>query len=363
MRFRSLAALSATATLVVAAPAAARAATTLTPIPGSPFTTIGSPPGYGQGPTGLAYSGDGSLLTTANGDGSISEFSAAANGTLVQQAGAYIGPYQPAYTAAWNPAGTVLAIGYLPGPKQGAIAVYTRAPGTTSLSPGQTVNSGGDLRFAFSPDGEYLATTTLLTGAPHGQGGFVVWKVAADGTLTQVAARNLNNVPEAVAFSPNGRDLAIGDAGTDKVNVFKVGTFSKIPGSPFTVRFQSTNLAYSPDGTMLAGSYVNSNTVSLASVSARGTLKPGASANAGGSVQDIAWSPSGTLLAGSTGNGTDAVFAVQAGTLSPIKGSPFTIAQSVGQLQFSPDGKYLATAADNDASGSSSSEVSVLKVH
>jgi hypothetical protein len=57
------------------------------------------------------------------------------------------------------------------------------------------------------------------------------------------------------------------------------------------------------------------------------------------------------------------VFAVQAGTLSPIKGSPFTIAQSVGQLQFSPDGKYLATAADNDASGSSSSEVSVLKVH
>ncbi len=342
MRGMPLAAALVTAGLA-AIPAAAHAATTLTPIPGSPFSTVGSPVGYGEGPTGLAFSGDGSLLTTANSDGSISEFSVGSGGQLTRRAGAYIGPYQPAYAAAWNPAGTVLAVGYAPGLKQNATAVYTRVPGHARLTLHQTLYTGGDVELAFSPNGRYFAEWAGESGAPGGQASVAVYRVATDGTLTQVATETFDNLPISVAFSPNGRDLAIGDVGAAQVNVLSVGSFTPIHGSPFTVGGGANELAYSPNGRNLATANVDSSTISVASVAASGALAPRTAVSTPGSVASIAWNPSGTLLAGSSG-ATDSVFSVAAGQLTPIPGSPFTVGGSVGQLQFSPNGKDLDTA-------------------
>jgi DNA-binding beta-propeller fold protein YncE len=328
------------------AAAAASAATTFTQVPGSPFTTLGSPGGGGDQPFGLAFNPKKLLLDTGNGDGSISEFRVAEqSGSLTQLPGGESAPYVETAHIAWNGAGTILAAGN-DEEFGSSLATLTIGAGgglveRALVEPGPAVNG-----VAFSPDGKYLAAAVSEYGDPEDPGAVAVYTVHANGTITSVSGSpfSVTMQPVSVAFSPNGHDLAVANAGSGTVSVLKVGTFKAIPGSPFPAGIDPQAVTYRPNGHTLAIAESGSDVVSLKSVAKDGALTSAGSADVV-APQDVAWSPNGKLLAASSQTGSDSVFCVTGdGTLTTMAGSPYTVGALPEALAFSPDNRFLATA-------------------
>ncbi len=337
------------------APAAARAATTLTPVPGSPFATVGSPPGAGDQPVAVAFNPGSSLLVTANGDGSVSEFSVATDGALTQLPGAEIAPGTSGLDVAWSPTRRLVAVSFEQ-PGSGGIDIFTRAPGSAQLTLSQTIGtSNPSSSIAFSPNGRYFATVEGLVDGPGGPGAFSLFRVSANGTLVNAGGEYLAANPQVVAFSPDGAQLAVGGGQSSDVNVYSVPALTPIGGSPFPVGAKVTCLAYRPSGGLLAG--CGPRTITLATVSASGALTR-QSPIYGHGAYDLAWNPSGSLLAASNSHASDSVYSVTGHSATPVDGSPFAVSGTAGGLQFSPDGRFLATAGDT-LSGAGSSSVTM----
>jgi WD40 repeat protein/tRNA A-37 threonylcarbamoyl transferase component Bud32 len=102
--------------------------------------------------------------------------------------------------------------------------------------------------FAFSPDGEYLAVAGF-------QGLVKVWKVEGGKELVPLPAADLPLVRGnlwAVAFSPDGQFLAVGGAETQ---VFDLCDHRRCRPLFGTGGLFASQLAFSPDGKLMAGTY------------------------------------------------------------------------------------------------------------
>lgn len=158
--------------------------------------------------------------------------------------------------------------------------------------------------------------------------------------------------PQSLAFSPDGRLLAVANYGGDPavaggepvgagVSVFSVsaaGALTPVAGSPFKTDGRPMSVAWSSTG-LLAVTDELSNTVSVFSVTAGGALTElqsvqlGVAACGGASQPECAFpvsvrfSPDGGLLAtANSGNNTVSVFTVgPGGGLSEVPGSPATL--------------------------------------
>src|SRR5206468_5534438 len=77
--------------------------------------------------------------------------------------------------------------------------------------------------------------------------------------------------PNDVAFSANGKLLAVSNVSSSSVSVFSVagnGALSADPGSPYTVGTNPESVAFSPLGGVMAVANAASNTISVFTVAA-----------------------------------------------------------------------------------------------
>ncbi len=223
------------------------------------------------------------------------------------------------------------------------------------------------------------------------QGGFVAVANHGDNTVSMFAVSSVSTSgpgltpvpgapfatgvgPQSVAFSSDGRLLAVANRGDNTVSVFSVsfpfGSLTPVPGSPFGVGSSPYSVAFdAPAGTLSPGGFLAvansaSNNVSMFSVSSDGSLTPvpGSPFGTGSSPQSVAFRPpiasppgDGFLAVANTASNNVSMFSVSSsGPLTPVPGSPFAtgrtpLAVDFGGVSGEP---LLATAnfADNDAS-------------
>jgi WD40 repeat protein len=185
---------------------------------------------------------------------------------------------------------------------------------------------------AFSPNGRMLAVTT------YGR----QFQVQVWDTRTRRASFTLGTGPATgVAFSPDGTTIAA--AGLRGVTLWNVAdrTATNLPFPTGSPSFKSP-VAFSPDGRLIAAA-VSNGAVYLWSTSSHrlvGVL-PGQT----GEVSAIAFSPDGrTLAVASAAAGTAQLWNVADRTLTATLQSPAGSTGVINTLAFNPAGNYLVTA-------------------
>ena len=310
----------------------------------------------------VAFSPDGKLLATADGNGYVRLWNPATG----RPVGAPL-PADPVRTqpidsgvadVAFSPDGKLLATadgnGYvrLWNPATGK-PVGAPLPADPTRNPNVKIPGVGDV--AFSPDGKLLASAD--------SNGYVrLWNPATGQPVRTALPVNINTltgVVGKVAFSPNGALLATAD-GNGYVRLWNPATGRPI-GAPLPANTSSsgavTAVAFSPDAELLASADGNGyvRLWNPATGQPVGSPLPVASArnHIPADVADVAFSPDGKLLATADGNGYVRLWNPATGQPvgTPLPVDPVRIPQhvigGVTGVAFSPDGKLLATADDD----------------
>lgn len=193
----------------------------------------------------------------------------------------------------------------------------TQIPNSTRFL---STNTSGAASIAFSPDGRFLAVTERLANKID------LFLVQPDGTLSS-AVENASAGPGAfsVAFAPNGAAIVseTGPGGVPNgsaITSYAVqanGTLSAISTSVPTLGAANCWNAITPDGRWVYVSNAGSSTISGFAIAADGTLTPLAGTvlgrNASGATNlDLTVSADGKFVFTlNTGNGTIGIFAIQ----------------------------------------------------
>jgi WD40 repeat protein len=182
-----------------------------------------------------------------------------------------------------------------------------------------------------------LLTSSPGTAAGHGPG-------TGSNLGRAIAARDFtvqlptNAIANDLAFSPDGRFLAIGVENIGATYLWDVATdrqaaILKVRGSG-----SITGVAFSPDGELLASAN-NAGQVFLWNVST-GTLVATLTSPGPGWADGVAFSPDGKLLAIGQGNRQVYVWSVATRRITHT----FSAASAINGVAFSPDGQFLAGA-------------------
>jgi hypothetical protein len=197
---------------------------------------------------------------------------------------------------------------------------------------------------AFSPDGKTLAIATYSAT-------YLVNVASADRLGSPLIDPDGQGV-QTVAFSPDGRELATGDK-NGHVYLWDVADGTQVAALTDPSSAGVYSVAFSPDGKTLAAGDYNHRTYlwGIAPSTAQAPLAtlPDPS---GQGVQAVAYSPDGKLLATGDAGGSTALWAVGAGGTTATQVAAFDDPVACGNVQavaFSPDGK---TVAAGDADGS-----------
>jgi len=283
-------------------------AQTLTPAPGSPFST-------GIRPDGVAVSPDGNFLFVANNTGNtISVFSVSAEGVLSEITGSpFACSLTNPYYLTTNRAGNLLSVGA----SNGIMFFDIAADGSLSEVGIATVSPPKYFEgLAVSPDDKYLFSAEHtnnkvyvfslapfgFVGSPFPTGGIwscdvsinpagtylfvsnynshnvTVFNIAGDGTLSQIAGSPFSTgdtYPGRIAMNPAGTLLFVCHMWSDKLTVFNIagdGTLSQIAGSPFLCDDGPNGVAVSKSGNFLFVSNLNGNDISMYRINVDGSI-------------------------------------------------------------------------------------------
>ena len=177
--------------------------------------------------------------------------------------------------------------------------------------------------FAFSPDGTSLLTNLFDNTAR-------IWPLSEQGARRSFEMEKKENIWE-VAFSPDGKNLALGTIGKVEIRQVADGLLLRTIRLP-TSNYGPAEIAFSPNGEFLAVSI--NGIITLFTASDGKTLK-----SFKGGV-DIAFSPDSTLLAGGA-----QVWKIPGGeTLLTLKDHP----EYGVTVAFSPDGMLLVSGSGDE---------------
>jgi WD40 repeat protein len=321
------------------------------PATGQPVASaLASHPGGGDVP--LAFSPDGKLLATVGSNGTVRLWDLATGKLAGSLPRAAPDGRADDASAAFSADDNLLAIGVADniGVPSDTVQLWDVATGQPVAAPQRVrAGSGDDVGLAFSPDGKLLASTDddgmvrlwdTATGKPAGTPLVVNSSPAAAIGGTGYAILD-------VAFSPDGKQLAIGEPrGTvglwDLATRRAVGSLLRAPPNFSGSTDVETGLAFSPDGKLLAGADLDG-MVSLwdpATGKAVGAPLPG-DPGPYGRVTEVAFSPDGTTLAMAGLNGTVRLWDLATGR--PTGASLPADSYPGAAVEFSPDGKRVAT--------------------
>jgi WD40 repeat protein/transcriptional regulator with XRE-family HTH domain len=285
---------------------------------------------------GVAFSQDGTLLASADADGTVRLWNPATG----QAIGAPLRVGRAVNAVAFSRDGKLLAST----DADGTVRLWklgTRQPVSSPLLTGSTSRVNA---VAFSPHGNLLAVAT-------GEGIVQLWNPATGlevGPPLQADSGSPSAV-NAVAFSPDGTMLATAD-GDGLVRLWSLATRRAV-GVPLRAAASAVlGVAFSPDGTLLVSADADG-TVQLwnpATDQAVGAPLP-ADTGPGGGVLGVAFSPDGTLLASADADGTVQLWnpATDQAVGAPLPADTGPGGGVLG-VAFSPDGTLLASA---DADG------------
>ncbi len=301
------------------------------------------------GVTGVAFSTDGTLLATADDNGTVTLWNPATRQKVGAPLTAGTGTQGGVNGVAFSPNGTLLATADADGTVQ-LWNTATRQKVGAPLPADTTGTNIGVYGVAFSPDGRLLASA-------DGDGTVQLWNTAtgqevgaplpADTTGTRIGVYG-------VAFSPNGTLLASAD-GDGTVRLWNPAT-RKAPHASLSADLSadpslgSYGVAFSPNGTLLASADGDGTVTLWNPATGQEVGVPVTTGTvAGADVYGVAFSPDGTLLASADGEGTVTLWNPAIGQLSAAPLTAGTGTQgAVNGVAFSPNGTLLATA---DADG------------
>jgi len=286
-----------------------------------------------HGVHGVAFSPNGTLLATADGDGTVRLWHTATR----RPAGA------PLHASAWSTArygvrsvafsrdGTLLATGGA----DGTVRLWHTSTRRPDGAPLHASARYGVYGVAFSPDGTLLASV-------GGDGTVRLWHTATRRPVGGPHRTGSGPVFGAggVAFSPDGTLLAsAGGDGTVQLWHTATGRPDGAPLQKSVPGFGVYGVAFSPDGKLLAAADGDGTMPLWNPATGRRVRAPIQATNPLNGVHGVAFSPTGTLLASALGDGTARLWNPVTGRLI---GAPFQISGGVGAVAFSPDGKLLA---------------------
>jgi WD40 repeat protein/serine/threonine protein kinase len=204
---------------------------------------------------------------------------------------------------------------------------------------------------AFSPDGSLLACGSGPWSyvGEGSTGELVVRSVQPDAEV--FAIRGLTGAVQAVAFSPDGRQLAVARGFTGKAQGAEVAVFEMPAGRKLWQKpeqgLQIISLAYAPDGRSIAsgcGSFTDGGTIGFARLRSAATgeaIGPVITGGPGG-VLSVAYSPDGRQLALASRDVVD-VYDVSSTTRSLVHRLMGHV-NFIYAVAFSPDGQKIASA-------------------
>lgn len=288
----------------------------------------------------VAFSKDGKTLAIGGG---VLEIRNVSTGSLVSR---FRTAASNVFSVAFSPDETMLVAGGLlsvpaTGAVNGVLEVWNVASGTltASLNTAATATNGAVRSVAFSPDGKTLAVGGV---APSANGGYFVgvlelWTTATFKLTASLSTGDIGTYEgvESVAFSPDGKTLASAGVMNDLAIYGLVELWNASTGAFISTLVEAENggfysVTYSSDGKTFVAGGGDLDVFDVATWTATQSLPQ--------YCYSVALSPDGKTLA--AGGDKFKLWDVQSGNeLGPVE---VAIDRSLATLAISPDGKVLA---------------------